>query len=301
MAIDLENHIQNFVLETKKLEIPNHPHAFNPSIVFWRGAYLLSFRDLYEASPQDSSGYSHIGLVFLNNDLDLDSAPYILDFPGEDARLINVDEHLYIVCDGGFRMFIGELDFDGKQFSLIKYEKLTYFPQNSPDRREKNWVPFDYEGQLLLAYSLEPHQILYPRLNTSETCDLISTSPSSTSWPWGELRGGTPALRCGEDYLAFFHSSIDIATDHSNGEVVPHYFMGAYTFEKEFPFSLTGISPQPIIGQNFYHGLNYEPYWHPVRVVFPCGFTFDENYIWVVYRRQDHELWITKFDKRPPL
>ena len=43
---DLEERSQEFVLEIKKIEIPNHPHSFNPSIVRWRGALLMSFREI---------------------------------------------------------------------------------------------------------------------------------------------------------------------------------------------------------------------------------------------------------------
>ncbi len=321
-TVNLENRIQDFMLETKQIEIPGHPLAFNASIVNWRGALILSFREIplpYEAfdSSIQSSSLSRVGLVFLNDDLSIDGTPYILDLPGatfegeilarsEDARLINVDEHLYIVysdninetvTEGGFRMHVGELDFDGHRFSLNRLESLTDFPDASPKRREKNWVPFDYQGDLLLAYSILPHKILNPLLDGSEKCELLAYTSSDISWIWGELRGGTPALRNGDEYLSFFHSSINIATDHSDGQTIPHYFIGAYTFEKDSPFTITQISPEPIIGKNFYIGRTYTPYWHPVRVVFPCGFVFHDNSILLAYGRQDHEIWIAKIDK----
>ena len=79
---------------------------------------------------------------------------------------------------------------------------------------------------------------------------------------------------------------------------MPHYFRGAYTFSRHPPFEGTAVSPQPIVGKGFYHGPIYERYWGSVRVVFPCGFIYDENYLWVSYGRQDHELWIAKLDKK---
>ncbi len=322
-GIDLEKRAQDFVLKTKQIEIPGHPFAFNASIVHWRGHILLSFRDFPTCSEElfsdvQSSSFSCVGLVFLNDDLTLDGDPHILDLPGatfereilarsEDARLINIDERLYIVysdnqnkviTEGGFRMQVGELDFDGKRFSLNKIESLTDFPGQSQKRREKNWVPFEYKGNLLLSYSLLPHKVLRPLLDGSESCDLVATTRSNISWKWGELRGGTPALKIGSEYLAFFHSSINVATDHSDGKTMPHYFIGAYTFEKEPPFQITKISPEPIIGKNFYHGRKYLPYWHPVRVVFPCGYIFYEDHILLAYGRQDHEIWIAKLDKK---
>lgn len=318
---DLETCAQNFVLETKRIEIPGHPYAFNPSIVHWRGSYLLCFREL----PDDDSttqlipcsGYSRIALVFLDDNFSLDGAPQLLDLPtctiqgvphgrAEDARLINVDERLYIVysdnlneivTEGGFRMFVGELDYNGQNFFLKSLESLISFPGESSKRREKNWVPFDYHGNLLLAYSIEPHRILHPLLGGSESCKMFDSTSSDVSWNWGELRGGTPALRMGSHYLAFFHSSMDMASMHSDGQTVPHYFIGAYTFSKDPPFALTHISPKPIIGKNFYHGLSYPYYWKPVQVVFPCGFVFDDRYIYLTYGRQDHEIWIATLDR----
>lgn len=322
-AVNLEDRTQDFVLETKRLELPGHPYAFNPSIVRWRGSLVMSFRELplpEEAfpCPIQSSSISQIGIVFLFDDFSLDGTPKILDIPGsmvdgkkegrsEDARLVVVDGKLYIVysdnlneevTEGGFRMHVAEVDYDGQQFSLKNWEAIHHFPEESPIKREKNWVPFDYFGNFLFAYYIDPHTILYPYLDGSESAVEVFSTKQDISWNWGELRGGTPALRCGSEYLAFFHSTIDIATDHSNGEVMPHYFMGAYTFQKYPPFSLTAISPEPIIGKNFYEGEIYTYYWKPVRAIFPCGYIMDGDYIWVSYGRQDHEIWLVKLDKK---
>ena len=283
---------------------------------------LLSFREMpaehEEIDPEiSSSGESSIGFVFLNDDFTIVGKPYILDlhrFHGErlpyirtdDARLVKVDERLYItysdnpnevVTQGGFRMYVGELDFDGCGFFLKSLESIKTFPGESPERREKNWVPFDYKGLLFLAYSIQPHRVFFPYLDGSEECIEWSLSRGDLSWRWGELRGGTPALRCGAEYLAFFHSSIDIATEHSCGEVMPHYFIGAYTFQKDPPFALTRISPFPIVGKGFYEGKRYPYYWKPVQVVFPGGYVFDDDYIYLVYGRQDHELWVAKIER----
>lgn len=322
-AVNLEERAQDFVLETKRIELPGHPYAFNPSIVRWRGALIMSFRELplpEEAfpCPIQSSSISQLGLVFLFEDFTLDGLPQLLDLPGrivdgkkegrsEDARLVIVDGRLYIaysdnlndeVTDGGFRMYIAEVDYDGEKFTLKDLEVINHFPGESQNRREKNWVPFDYFGNFLLAYQINPHTILYPYLDGTEMAEGLFSTKQDISWKWGELRGGTPALRCGSQYLSFFHSSIDVATDHSNGEVMPHYFMGAYTFQKNPPFALTAISPSPIFGKNFYDGMIYTYYWKPVRAIFPCGFIFDGDYIWVSYGRQDHEIWLVKLDKQ---
>jgi len=321
--IDLELAKSDFVLETKQVEIPGHRDAFNASIVSWRGSLILSFRELplpmeMCENTVNSASISRMGLVFLNEDLKVEGPAYLLQIPeavingelvsrAEDARLINVDEHLYIVfsdnrdevvTEGRFRMYVGELDFNGHSFFFKSLERLGQFPFELSTRREKNWSPFDYEGRVLLSYSISPHLVFEPLLDGSESCSFFSLSSSEIGWKWGELRGGTPALRIGSSYLAFFHSSIDMKSVHSEGESALHYFIGAYMFEKDKPFKLTHVSKEPIIGENFYHGKKYPYYWKPVQAVFPCGFVHDGEYIYLSYGRQDHEIWIAKIDKQ---
>ncbi len=50
-VIDFEETSRDFVLETRKIEIPGYPHAFNPSIIRWKGELLLTFRYLPPIKP----------------------------------------------------------------------------------------------------------------------------------------------------------------------------------------------------------------------------------------------------------
>lgn len=325
-SINLEDRTQDFVLESKRINIPGFPHAFNPSIIRWNGSLLMSFRtipseyaELNELLALDPllncSGESRIGLVWLDESFSPRGPAQILDLQGnehstparsEDARLVLINDCLYmvysdnrevVVTNGGFRVYVSQIFYEGGEFLAPYSECLDSFEGESQQRREKNWVPFDYKGHLLMSYSLLPHRILRPLIGTGQ-CETFSMTKSSLLWKWGELRGGTPGLLVGDEYLSFFHSSIDISTSHSNNEIVPHYFMGAYTFSSNPPFSITQISKEPIIGKNFYNGDEYKPYWKPVRVVFPCGFIFDNEYVWVAYGRQDHEVWMVKLDRK---
>lgn len=310
-SLDLEDNVQDFVLETKQITIPNYPYAFNPSVIPWKDGFLLSFRVI----PQPLlTFHSELGLIRLNKDFEPIGSAQILNTRepkadvysrAEDARLIFVDNKLWMVytdnvdltvSKGGFRMFLAEIVYDGMFFSLKNIEPITRFDNESKNRREKSWVPFNHNEELLLAYSIDPHRIFRP-IGTG-ACETVVTTKSNISWQWGELRGGTQAFPVNEhEYLSFFHSSVPMATVHSDEKMMPHYFMGAYTFSLEYPFEITRMSPFPIIGKNFYHGPKYKPYWGSVRVVFPCGFIQDDVFIWVVYGRQDHEVWVVKLDK----
>src|SRR5690242_11555269 len=94
--VDLEERRQDFVLETKRIDIPGHPMPFNPSIIRWQGRLLLSFRIL----PDIKRKYdSEIGLVFLNENFEAVSEAQLLSLRdeysvgpcrAEDGRLITV-------------------------------------------------------------------------------------------------------------------------------------------------------------------------------------------------------------------
>ncbi len=91
-------------------------------------------------------------------------------------------------------MHIAELDFDGVAFKILNIEVIDDFEGVTADRREKNWAPFEYNGNLLLTYSISPHRILSP-LEGTNFWTLFAETNSRISWYCGELRGGTPALK----------------------------------------------------------------------------------------------------------
>lgn len=318
---DLEIYLPDCILETRRILIPQAPYAFNPSFIKYDNNYLMCYRQVQvsSCSSQESSTaeISFLEIIWLDENFNVISEPYpiSLDHPdktcpvfiAEDGRLISLNGRIYLVYSGikeremterGFRVYVAELGWDGNGFFVISNECLSDFEYQNSEKREKNWVPFIYKNELYLAYSIYPHRILKPLLDGSGRCETITSSIPSIIWEWGELRGGTPAVPLSEElYLAFFHSSIPLTTIHSSGECVLHYFMGAYLFAAEPPFEIKQISPEPLIGKNFYHGTIYEPYWKPVRVVFPGGIIVDKEYIWIAYGRQDHETWIAKILK----
>ncbi len=304
LSPNLEEMSQEYVLETKQIEIPGYSTACNPSVASWRDALLLSFNAYSDDANAKAISPDQMGLVWLDNDFHVISTPQILDVPSnlwQDARLLNMEGRLYLVFNGAIengirRMFVAQVHYDGLKFSLDTPECLLHFPGEQFNQWERNWVPFAYSNQLLLTYSVSPHRIFQPLLGT-QTCTEISSTPFSGTWAWGNPKPGTSAYLDGDEYLSIFHSVKVMPTVHSKGESIQHYFMGAYTFENRPPFAITSISSQPIIGKQFYSGPDYLMT-KPCRVVFPCGFVTDDQYIWVVFGKQDHEAWVTKLDKK---
>lgn len=310
-ALDLDDLAQDYVLESKKITLKEYPGATNPSLVRWKGSILMSFRIF--ANPWNT-WHSCIGLIWLDEKFNPKGPAYFLDtrfhkpyapFRSEDARLLTVGDHLYIIyndneeIDDNYprRMFVSELFFKDGQFSLTRPEGLAQFEGVDHKRWEKNWIPFDYKGELLLAYKINPHLIFRPKFGTM-SCSTECTSEAEIHWAWGlpRLFGGTPALLMDGNYLSFFHSSLEIATAQSGNCVTYHYFIGAYTFIPEPPFTITHFSPLPILWKGMYSN----PIIHK-RVVFPGGYVFDEKYIWLAYGREDCEMWIVKMDRKKVL
>lgn len=299
--IDLEEMSQEYVLEVKQLHIPGHPMACNASIVRWHDRLILSF-DAYSAGKEDQPDL--MGLAILDEDFNIMGSPQILDIPKnlwQDARLVVLHDALYLVFNGAVnggvrRTFIAQAHFNGTEFTLEEPQALLHFPGENPNQWERNWIPFVYNNSLLLANYLSPHRILRPLLGSQE-CEEVASSNFSSSWAWGTPKTGTTAQLDGEHYLAFFHSIKVMSSIHSDVTPIQHYFMGAYTFEDRPPFRITGISKEPIVGKHFYHGPEYAMC-KPCRVVFPCGFIMNERFIWVVFGRQDHEIWMAKLEKK---
>jgi predicted GH43/DUF377 family glycosyl hydrolase len=307
---DLCERVQSFVLEEKQIFIPGYPSAFNPSIVRWHdGRLLLAFR---ARDPLTQSAHL-MGFVWLNENFEPESEPTLLTIYGDrplkisraqDPRLIKSGDKYYIVYNNILsdddletrRMVTAELHYKDHQFYISSPQYHLCFSGDKKNWREKNWSPFDYNGTFHFSYSLNPHRVFLPFLE-NDRCETLAVTKGDIRWKWGELRGGTPSLLDGDEYLGFFHSFIDIKTVQSNGEKISHYFMGAYRFQREHPFALTHISPEPIIGKEFYTPPDY-PTWKPLRVVFPGGLVFNDDYIWVVYGRQDFESWVVKLDKK---
>lgn len=213
--LNMEDMVQDFLLETKQIKFLDYPGAFNPSIIRWRGSLLMSFR-IY--LPTGST--NPFALVWLDENFNPVSTPQLFELPyhnpvlpskQQDPRLIAVNNRLFIVYNNQQedvvhremrRMFIVEMDFDGEKFIAKEPECLLDYEGKSEMRFEKNWVPFEYNGELMLAYSLFPHRIFRPLYGKS-SCETVAISQGMIQWDWGTPRGGTQALLDGDHYLAF--------------------------------------------------------------------------------------------------
>ena len=134
---------------------------------------------------------------------------------------------------------------------------------------EKNWMWFAHDGSLHFVYMVHPHTVVETdgvRIVHQHRTDFSSV------WKYGELRGGTNPVRIGDEYLAFFHSSVPWKHVPKYGER-RRYFMGAYTFEAQAPFRVKRMTPTPLLtGSEFDPQIPGSP-----AVVFPCGLVIEPS------------------------
>ncbi len=297
---------EEIILSTKQISLDPYKNAFNPSLFKVKEGYLLIFRYLDE---MDLS-ISYIGIVLLDASFEKITKPQLLStriknspIPSrsEDARIFAFRNRIFIIyndCideDLSFAtdrrdMFIAELLTTSGQFRLSSPIKLISLKHYDGQRWQKNWAPFVWNNALLLTYSLVPHQILYPNLLTGECAPYYSTN-ANIDWEYGILRGSAPPQMVDGEYLAFFHSGSQLFPRDKDAEEFWYYFMGAYTFSPEPPFSITHISSKPIMTEGF-----YDPSDRPKKVIFPGGYVISGSTIYLAYGKDDCEVWIALLD-----
>jgi hypothetical protein len=307
--IDVDANIAGFILEEKQIVVPGYPDAFNPSIIRWEdGRLLMSFRT---RDPETKTA-NLVGFVFLNENYKAVGQATLLtingDFPlkvskAQGLKLFKT-RNIYMIAYNNIlntpdletrRMIVAHLNFNKGRFSIANPKYILSYEGDPWRWREKNWAPFDYKGNIHFSYTINPHKVFrLPR--TSNDCITVANTDPEICWNWGEIRGGTPALRDGDQFLGFFHSWKDLRSVQSDNKKISHYFIGAYRFEASKFFPVTHISPEPIVGKTFYHAPDY-PTWKPLKVIYPGGFILSEDYVWLIYGRQDHECWVAKIDK----
>lgn len=296
---------ENPILETRQIHLREYPGAFNPSIIALDRGYLLTFRTI--PNPKEY-WISKIGVVILNDFFQPVTAPELLDTrkgryltpsQSEDARVFMIGKEIYLMYNDNLdcihpsgqdrrEIFVAKVQREGDHFTLLAPQKLIYPTKYILKMWEKNWVPFEYNNELLIAYTIVPHEIVTPDF-TRGVCKKITTSTALHPWNWGTLRGGTPAILLDGEYLSFFHSSLLCG---GWAEQKWKYFLGAYMFSPEPPFEITQMTKTPLEADTFYH----PPSNYHKTVIFPGGFVVKGPNIYLVYGKDDSQIWIATID-----
>lgn len=293
------------IVNTRQIKIPGYPNAYNPSLIPYKGGYLLSFRVIsrYPETLKNSfrTDVSFVGIARLDKKfkvaektvqlLNIVSYSPKFSLTAEDARLLSVGNRIFIFFNdlpllqtsGKYAMYFGELVEAQGVFALK--EPAKFLSYHYAIGIEKNWSPFVSEDRLYVIYSDQPRVILEIDLNTG-CCQEVARTTLNWDWNLGKIRGGTPAYLVNDAFLTFFHSSFPAKI--SKGRV---YVMGAYTFDKDPPFSVRMMTPRPLGNLTDYTQGN------SLKVVFPGGMVVQDHLIHVAWGKSDKQIFITTFDR----
>ncbi len=276
------------VLNTKEITIRNVVAPYNPSLIKNEQGYLLFFRYDVIKVLSHSNYYSNIACVQLDKDFNQTSEEFKQIDTGsnysEDPRAVQVGAEIYLFFNdhhpcgrkSGRTMRVAKFDPATTKLDFVTNLDLQL------QHTEKNWVPFEYiaennKPELLIEYFINPHKILRladPKISFLDHLSFPGTSAfQQLFWPkmWGSPRGGTPALKFGDQYVSFFHSTF---TDRRNFH---WYLMAAYTFEAQAPFRVTSMSHFPILFEGVYQSPPMNTAHSNKQVVFPSGLSMEEK------------------------
>lgn len=291
-AMPIKGHHAPSILEQTPFEIGIYPLKptwdrayFNPGIVRDNeGREFLVTRRWDRCTPK--SWHSTIS-VYQVNGHDLKHVKD-LEFPGQ-SHLIENEDPRVVFHDGKFFVshcqWLAESFYQAKQVSSTFDLDWNFIDAYQPNygfngfedypvegHQEKNWLWFHDGKDWFFVYSFAPHAVVQPG-----SMEVHETKAPTHLWPYGEIRGGTPPIRVGDEYITLFHSSLPWSGKQKQ------YFMGCYAFEAKAPFRVTRITPVAILTGSEEDSRTLGG---PL-VVFPCGALFEHDEWKVVFGVND--------------
>lgn len=281
--LDFASSLQPFVISTKTIYPVKDSSDFfyNASIIDNdKGGYFLFYR--HDILLPHHVLKTSIDVVELDENFEISGVPVSLTKGlknPEDPRVFKNGNKICCVFNDLIEsnnkknkrgMFFA--DFDSTLFEFTNIKRMNY----THNEIEKNWSPFsDLSNEDLYKYIYEIVPPEFININKKED-KVYFQKPNYESYrvlneKWvpffGRPRGGAPVISINDkEYLNLFHSSIK---DELTG--IYWYFMGAYTFEKNFPYNLTSYTALPV----FFSGAYSSPMKNPIaknkRVLYPAG------------------------------
>jgi len=284
---------EGIFFESKKIEVPLFPHAYNPTIVARDGGYVLFFVMMNLKSifflDKKLGACTYIGYCVLSKDLDVISDPKLLDLKSsyaEDPRAVSFDGKTYV-----FYNDVSPLDSFKRRMKLavlnestLKVEQLYFIP-GAKRKVEKNWTPivFEEEGiqKLGFIYSFDELSLLKIDFHNEKiSVKEVGSKDAKNSYPlvwlkrYGFLRGGAPVFFAEDHYWAFFHSYFKTKTP-----ITPYrdrkdffYVGGLTTFKIHPSIQFEKISRYPILYEGAFDTQRVRCF--DKMVIYPSGCVF---------------------------
>jgi len=264
-------------------ELPKPPHIyyFNPALIDYMGKrWLIARRTFFDydgTRPFDWSRYRSTMSVFEEKDHKL-SGEFDLPWPkrhhpgeqAEDPRasIINGRLNISACCwkppQPGNKWVVHQSLAELQDWSITRIIDMEYGGNGRSILEgrsyEKNWLWFEHEGKRMCVYHAQPMTVLREEDGRMVQEYRIG---GDLGWQYGDVRGGTPPIRVGDEYWTFFHSSLPWKVIRPVG-MRNRYYAGILAFEAKPPFRITRITRQPLL-----IGTYREPY---IRFAPPCVF-----------------------------
>jgi hypothetical protein len=225
---------------TTKDLLTHNNSVCNPSILIDEG--IMSYRDGRDEKKDDNSKLLKIATI----DRNLNTGNcYTISIPGKDLsdpRLLKWKDNIYVVITQIILRMAENKSYLARMDLLdLRTEALLGLTYDAAEEKEKNWIFFEYNNQLLCSRSLNKglHHIL--RLDGNKIYD-YATSHYQTRWSpnLGDVRNTSNFA---------YHDGLMWGCIHSHDEHLhtpATYYCGFFAFELDFPFKVMKMSNVPL-------------------------------------------------------
>jgi predicted GH43/DUF377 family glycosyl hydrolase len=162
------------------------------------------------------------------------------------------------------------MDLNTSKDNFFINKEITVSPPNLSNR-QKNWVPFVYDGKTFFVANVCPHEVYEIDITGEKESVLKYRTEWKHTWFNNEqLRGNTnPVLLADGNYLSTFHTAVKIRGTH-------YYDNGFYIFEGKPPFKPIFCATKTYLRAEDAN----EPYFrkhNQILCTFPVGMTIDKK------------------------
>lgn len=313
-----------FIVASKRVS----SEIVNPAFARWQNKFITCFRVVIPHHEKDIAfkyTMDRIACQWLTDALDLNGESAFITTSGTPpSHLVGEDPRLHLTPTGSLAVYYNRINISENPHRRMVFCELQHSPHSvsakaqnnlgptpffvsgptralnfNDDRgpmHQKNWTPFTYGNNTFFVYSVFPFHRVLKSLPTLHAADTVQTTTvtltrahNTSVWNFGEIRGGSPAIRTPVGYLSFFHSS---SRGQSSRWWATSYFMGAYLFGLEPPFAVIRLSAEPIVAKPFYTGKWASS--HTDYVPFPTAAFLSGDEVVVGCGLHDREAWIVR-------
>ena len=194
----------------------------NPSILKTTSGYIVNCRTVnyrqqgsnYTSLDSDGVIRTRNFILNLNPEFELLSQIEIIDnlqrvkYPKsvdglEDCRLVQINTDIWFTCTNfdTHQQWLPQISLC-KLSDDYKLTSLIHLKGPDPNRCEKNWLPFNCNGQLQIIYSFDPMIVYSPDENTGNCREVVKYTPE---YDFSRFRGSAPPISFNSGYLAVIH------------------------------------------------------------------------------------------------